>query len=471
MRFLHIISFICFLTTGTNASAVSLCKDPVVSGSYQKSPNCVAGIPEKNTQMPFVAILEPVIDQSDQSDIYNANIRYIDLPVGQSFDWYLSDGDPESTAYIEIQPVLIESQSKMQFYFKNVLSAKTLLKLSQSIALASSCTGNILSGYTCDNLEDFFNTISPIAKAMGFSSTLAWLTGLDKPAMLTQTKDTVSGTKGVYLSLRYIQTCSGGLLASGQVLTAAHCYYDWDNDDQQWLWSSANLHKRYIIGNNWQTSNNIASSSALTPQSNNIAPGFLITKNQKATDIDLTKDYAIVTLDQSFDNISGFSITPMPISNQDNTYAAGFGMTEPFQSNIPPKNPLAQKQYYSSLSSAAALVTPATFIDSQTCLNDYSAIGQSLQEPSQLMCAGSIQEAALCAGDSGAPLYSIDDTTQKMILHGHFEGSPIQCTNSAPKKSNADEWGVLPGLYVPTNKLCTEESLENWINSLGIHCQ
>jgi hypothetical protein len=73
-------------STSLSGFSVSLCENPAVPGGYTKSPNCVAGIPSTETNVPYVAILEATVDQSDASGIFNSHVRYIDMPVGKPFN-------------------------------------------------------------------------------------------------------------------------------------------------------------------------------------------------------------------------------------------------------------------------------------------------------------------------------------------------------------------------------------------------
>jgi hypothetical protein len=282
---------------------------------------------------------------------------------------------------------------------------------------------------------------------------------------------------GAYLSIRYFQTCSGALLKDGKVFTAAHCYYDWNDGSSStpgsFQWRSANVHKQYVIGNNWQNSTNINISMAdnLTPSIDNISPGFLKITNGKAIDINTSDDYAIINLNNKFEGIIPFEIGSFVITQagQYKLYAAGFGQTEPFQSEIPPVNAKLAAQYFASLSSPFANVTPMTFVSNAKCVGYYQQAGISTNEISNLMCAGTPSEASLCAGDSGAPIYSLN-VEGVMILHGHFEGSPVQCTNSAPIKSEPTEWVSLPGGFSTTYKLCSNSVLKSWAEGLGVNC-
>ena len=308
--------FVFFVVLSDSSFSMTLCQDPVVAGGYINSPTCVAatdasdeealqgkGLPYRELS-PYIATLEPVLDQNQKRYIFNAYYRYIDLAVDESFKWYLDDGDPDQQAYVEITPSLINGQPQIKFDIKNLAQIRMLpgaLVVSDSV-----CTGSIVSGYECPSFNDFLSKMVLFAKVLGVEQTLNYLSELSPDEALEVKEKTMEdGSKKAYLSIRYVQTCSGSLLAGGKIMSAGHCYYNVSNDE----WDSANIHKVYIAGNDWQSSPYVAMAHDLSPHSHSIAPNY---KGGSPT------DYAIVNTEtiegyESFDSIEAFEISSQKV--------------------------------------------------------------------------------------------------------------------------------------------------------------
>ncbi len=480
------------LVIGINAScfAMSLCENPVVSGAYTNSPTCVPAIETTNQAAlgkigapysatpPYVAALEPVIDQGSQRYINSYYYRYINFPVGQTFKWYLNDGDPATQPYLLITPIMQDSSPKLTISLEGFSSSQFADLTTDNLGDSKgSCSGSLFTSYTCPTLNDFLNAIKPLASLLGMSNTVNLLAALPTTQQAINVQSsTTDGTVGAYLSVRYIETCSGGLIAGKMVMTAGHCYYD--NDGSSVLWDSANVNKVFVIGNNWQTSPYVAIQDDLTPTSGNIAPGY-----SEGGDT----DYAIVKIKtipsyQSFEDIQPFQVSSTLVTSptQYKMYQVGFGQTEPFpvyDSNgnyaPPPKNasPELLTQFYKSISNPVALLGEQTLFDGSSqpkSGNNVCAFEDGVNNLAWI-CAGNTNEPAGGYGDSGGPLFSVNSDNM-WILHGHFDATLGFDQNEIPNQNKPGTWSPQADGFLSTYYLCTNPALKAWVNGLGVTC-
>lgn len=480
-----------FLTTliasiSASSFAISLCEPPAVKGGYTNSPTCIVGIPTTDQAAlkvigapyseipPYVAALEPVIDQNIQRYIFNDYYRYIDMPANQSFKWYITDGSPSTQKYFLITPMITDANSPPEMkitlnnfsdeYFANI----TNLMLNSSPN--NSCSGSIFDGLICPNINDFFNTILPLAGEFHDKNTVKWLASATPQVVEVKTKKTTDGTEEAYLSVRYVETCSGAFLKNElgkyQVMSAGHCYYTGIDDGGPILWDSANINKVYVIGNNWKTSPYVAIQSGLTPTSGNIAPGFI--SKSKSSVISITdNDYAIVNIkpidgSQGFSNITPFEISKAIVTSptQYKMYVVGYGQNEPFKlfgdggMLLPPTNPILLKQYYKSLSTPEALIGKQTYLTSS--------------KSGEIFYAGNTKEVSTGYGDSGGPIFSVSHG--KWFLNGHTLGGDGFSSNQIPNPNDPSKWLPSPGYFTSAYYLCTNSTLKSWLISLNLKC-
>ena len=259
--------------------------------------------------------------------------------------------------------------------------------------------------------------------------------------------------------MRYVQVCTGTLVSDNKVLTAAHCVLDLSQSPAA-IDPSA-LHDVAVVGHNWKSSPYLSAidSSQLTTQLA-VAPGYPVTLKE-------SQDFALLTLLDPIDS----SIVPARLANTLPgkgliTKVAGFGVTEPMKSNQLPSNPTAKATVLAAMSSETLLHGVNTVMPNAMCQNYYAAAGLPKQEAGfdRLICAGMVSEPAFCGGDSGGPLFVVNDEAE-YTLYAVVSGKGEQCQNVGLIKNTSTPISV-PGLYAPVYSLCQSV----WLKSHGLSC-
>ncbi|MDF1794918.1 MAG: trypsin-like serine protease [Coxiellaceae bacterium] len=444
--------------------AITACMDPQPGDQYPKVPTCMpADKAPSDVTPPFVAILQPALEQDDDLvDMQSTNYRYIDLPVGQPYEYALYKDDPSEAIMIDMTPIMQNGKAALHFSIAGKQAAAFLQHQNTVMQTANSCQIDLKNkAATCDSFTDFAKTIAPMVKLFDkddYPTVEAWA-GINPS--LVEVK--VNSSQQAYLSVRYGSVCTGTLVSNNQILTAAHCMLDISASPAQ-IDPSA-LHDIAVIGSNWQTSDKVypidASKINLT---DTIAPGYL-------PNMDESNDFAIVPLMQSV-----VGVTPAKISslahNAQPTYVAGFGMTEPMHSKTLPTDPAAKVRALAAVTSVDLLYGKNTIMQHSVCQANYSKAGLSTQEAgfSDLICAGDANEVAFCAGDSGGLLFAASDDSwdkdTQFTLYGVVSGKGAQCQNEALVPKTTDEWVNIPGLYAKVQPLCSS----TWFKDHGLSC-
>ncbi len=443
MRIVQVmVSLVVLLMAPVLGLAITQCVSPQAGDGYPKVPTCQAGqAAPANVQTPFVAILEPALEQDDNLNYMNAShYRYVDLPVGQAYSYALYNDDPKDAVTINIVP-----------YMQGGNACVKLEGLGKMSGLKSA---------DCYSFDDIMGAIKPFLKAVDANDVdviNAWMAL--KPDIMQVKKN----TDGAYLSVRYVQVCSGTLVSSNKVLTAAHCVLDLKNIPA--VLDPSAKHMAVVAGANWQTSSLISliDRDQLTLQSA-IAPGY-------AAAIDESKDFAVLTLLKPITAIKPAVISDHKFDNEQTTMVAGFGMTEPLDLEPPLNGAPSNTSVLSVMSSPTLLVGSNTVMPNSQCKNYYSRMNYPTSEKGfdQLLCAGTTAEAAFCAGDSGGAFFVSSDRnwgeSTEFTLYAVVSGKPAQCQNAALARGG--EWVPIPGLYAPVSSLCQSK----WFQGHGLSCQ
>ncbi|MDF1760573.1 MAG: trypsin-like serine protease [Coxiellaceae bacterium] len=428
------------------ALAITLCKAQPGSNLFTYVESCLKGssAPLPATP-PFVAILEPALEQDDNLLSMNtSNYRYIDLPAGKAYQYAAYNDDPNQAVTFGIEPVVRGSQACLQLSISgNQKAFEPFLKV-------------INNPKICHDFSGLLNAIEPVFKVFSpsYVKTInAWKA--ITPALI-QAK--VSGQLA-YLSVRYVQVCTGTLVSNNKVLTAAHCVLDLKQSPA--VIDPSALHDVVVVGHNWKNSPYLSAidSSQLTTKSA-VVPDYPTTVNE-------SHDFALLTLLHPIDS----SVVPAKLANTFPgkglvTKVAGFGMTEPMESNQLPSNATVKAKVLAAMSSETLLHGANTVMPNAMCQNYYTAAGLPIQEAGfdRLICAGMMSEPAFCAGDSGGPLFVVNDNAE-YTLYAVVSGKGMQCQNAGFIKNTSTPVSV-PGLYAPVYSVCQSA----WLKGHGLSC-
>lgn len=441
--------------------AISLCSPGESGDAYQNPSSCVPAKP-LSAPSPFGALLQPALEQDDASDIEMANFRMISLSPGQSYHYQLFDGLPNKQLALKFTPIIDNNGN---------LALDVGLSLPPSLKLAShnpkkrfnlndsQCWWDSeASSLRCGSFNQFLIAIKPILQEIDedMGAQIDSLLSLQPSAIELQKNGGQAS-----LNIRYISVCSGSLVAPDLFITAAHCVLDIDENSP--TLDSTNRQDVVAIGSDWTQTENIAFIDSTRFDTSYVHPEYF-------NDLNAAYDVALIPLQTNISNISPAKLSKQNLSEKALSYVAGFGMTEPYQRREIPTDNKAKARYLSQLSSKTLLYGSNTLVSHEQCSEDYINANLPTAESGfeQLICAGKAtqntpnnSEVAFCAGDSGGPLFTIDDG---YTLYGSVSGKGAQCQNGI--ESGASFYPV-PGLYSSMALICAS----GWLDNFNLSCR
>ena len=442
---LVLVSYLLFMVP-MMALAITLCKAQPGSDVFNFVESCLKGssAPLPATP-PFVAILEPALEQDDNLLYMNAsNYRYIDFPAGKAYQYKVYNDNPSQALTFSIEPVARGNQACLQ------------LSVGGNDKVFESFLKTVNNPKLCHDFSGVLNAIEPLFESFFPSYSK---TSNDWKAVTPSLIQAKRSGEQAYLSVRYVHVCTGTLVSNNKVLTAAHCVLDLKQSPA--VIDPSALHDVVVVGQNWKYSPYLSSidASQLTTRAA-VALGY-------ATTINESNDFAMLTLTQPIDtSVSPAKIANMLPSKELVTKVAGFGMTESMKGDRLPSDKTAKAKMLAAVSSVGLLHGSNTIMPNVMCQHYYALAGLPQQEKGfdHLICAGMISEPAFCEGDSGGPLFIVNDNAQ-YTLYGVVSGKGKQCQNSGFIKNTSTPVSV-PGLYAPVYSLCHSK----WLNDHGLSC-